>query len=293
LERKDDVARIAIATDSNSGITQKEAKELGIFVLPMPFMIDQHTYYEEKDLTKDEYYLKMEAGAAITTSQPAPEEVTGLWDRLLSEYDEIVYIPMSSGLSSSCQTARLLAQDYEDKVAVVDNQRISVTQRRSVLDALWLAEEKGMRAAEIKEILLREKFQSSIYIMLDTLTYLKRGGRITPAAAALGNILRLKPVLQIQGEKLDAFAKARTTSQGKSIMTGAIKSDIAERFGGSNENVWLYIAHSHNEAGAEAFREELKTEFPGQQIEIHELSLSISCHLGPGALALACSRKIS
>lgn len=286
------MAKIAIATDSNSGITQKEAGEMGIFVLPMPFMIDQHTYYEEKDLTKDDFYEKMAAGAAITTSQPTPEEVTGLWDRLLETYDEVVYIPMSSGLSGSCQTARLLAQDYEGKVDVVDNQRISVTQRRSVMDAMLLAEEKGMRAAEIKDFLEEDKFNSSIYVLLDTLTYLKRGGRITPAAAALGNILRLKPVLQIQGEKLDAFAKARTTTQGKSIMTGAVKNDIGERFGGSNENVWLFIAHSHNEAGAKAYQEELKKEFPGQTIEIQNLSLSIGCHLGPGALALACSRKI-
>lgn len=286
------MAKIAIATDSNSGITHKEAGEMGIFVLPMPFMIDQHTYYEEKDLTKDDFYEKMAAGAAITTSQPTPEEVTGLWDRLLETYDEVVYIPMSSGLSGSCQTARLLAQDYEGKVDVVDNQRISVTQRRSVMDAMLLAEEKGMRAAEIKDFLEEDKFNSSIYVLLDTLTYLKRGGRITPAAAALGNILRLKPVLQIQGEKLDAFAKARTTTQGKSIMTGAVKNDIGERFGGSNENVWLFIAHSHNEAGAKAYREELKKEFPGQTIEIQNLSLSIGCHLGPGALALACSRKI-
>ena len=191
------MAKIAIATDSNSGITHKEAGEMGIFVLPMPFMIDQHTYYEEKDLTKDDFYEKMAAGAAITTSQPTPEEVTGLWDRLLETYDEVVYIPMSSGLSGSCQTARLLAQDYEGKVDVVDNQRISVTQRRSVMDAMLLAEEKGMRAAEIKDFLEEDKFNSSIYVLLDTLTYLKRGGRITPAAAALGNILRLKPVLQI------------------------------------------------------------------------------------------------
>lgn len=286
------MAKIAIATDSNSGITQKEAGEMGIFVLPMPFMIDQHTYYEERDLTQEDFYEKMAAGAAITTSQPAPEEVTGLWDRLLERHDEVVYIPMSSGLSGSCQTARLLAQDYEGKVAVVNNQRISVTQRRSVMDAAYLAEEKGMNAAEIKDFLEQDKFNSSIYVMLDTLTYLKKGGRITPAAAALGNILRLKPVLQIQGEKLDAFAKARTTSQGKSIMTGAIKSDIAERFGGSSENVWLYVAHSYHEEGAKAFREELKKEFPGQPIEIQKLSLSIGCHLGPGALALACSRKI-
>lgn len=287
------MSKIAIVTDSNSGITQKEAEELGVYVLPMPFMIEDKTYYEEKDLTQDAFYEKMAAGAGISTSQPTPEDVMGLWDDVLQEYEELVYIPMSSGLSGSCQTAQLLAQEYEGRVAVADNQRISVTQRRSVQDAFYLAEEKGMRAAEIKEFLEKDKFNSSIYIMLDTLTYLKRGGRITPAAAALGNILRLKPVLQIQGEKLDAFAKARTTAQGKTIMVNAIKNDIAERFGGSDENVWLFIAHSHNAAGAEAFREELKKAFPGKQIEIQRLSLSIGCHLGPGALALACARKIA
>ncbi len=273
-------------------MTQEEAKKLGVYVLPMPFMIEDNTYYEEKDLSQDDFYEKMAQEAKITTSQPTPEEVMTLWDRVLLEYDELVYIPMSSGLSGSCHTAQLLAQDYEGKVFVADNQRISVTQRRSVQDALYLAKEKGMSAARIKEFLEEDRVNSSIYIMLDTLTYLKRGGRITPAAAALGNILRLKPVLQIQGEKLDAFAKARTTAQGKTIMVNAVRSDIADRFGGNEENVWLYIAHSHNESGAAAFAEELKKEFSQHQIEIQRLSLSIGCHLGPGALALACSRKI-
>ncbi len=286
------MADIAIVTDSNSGITQREAEELGVFVLPMPFMIDQKTYYEEKDLTQEEFYRKMEMGAESMTSQPAPDEVMQLWDSVLRIHDELVYIPMSSGLSSSCQTAQLLAQDYDGRVAVVDNQRISATQRRSVMDALFLAREEAMSGLQIKQYLEAEKFHSSIYIMLDTLTYLKRGGRITPAAAALGNILRLKPVLQIQGEKLDAFARARTAAQGKSIMTGAVKSDIAERFGGQEENVWLDIAHSDNEEGAERFREELKREFPHHEIGIQRLALSIGCHIGPGALAVACSQKI-
>lgn len=287
------MAKIAIATDSNSGITQKEAGELGVYVLAMPFMIEDTIYYEEKNLTQDAFYEKMAAGAQVTTSQPTPDDVCSFWDGLLSAYDEIVYIPMSSGLSSSCQTAQLLAQDYEGKVQVVDNQRISVTQRRSVQDAYYLAQEKGMSAAQIKQFLEQDKFHSSIYIMLDTLTYLKRGGRITPAAAALGNILRLKPVLQIQGEKLDAFAKARTASQGKSMMIGAIKNDIANRFGGSADNVWLYVAHSHNEEGAKAFLTEIRKEFPDQPVEIQRLSLSIGCHIGPGALAFACSQKVS
>lgn len=286
------MANIAIAVDSNSGITRSEAEQLGIHVLPMPFMIEDEVYYEERDLTPVEFYERMEAGRRITTSQPTPEEVTGFWDQLLTEYDELVYIPMSSGLSGSCQTALLLAQDYDGRVAVVNNQRISVTQKRSAIDAYYLANEKGMCAEEIKTFLEEDRFNSSIYIMLDTLTYLKKGGRITPAAAALGNILRLKPVLQIQGEKLDAFAKARTASQGKTIMTNAVKGDIAERFGGSADKVWLYIAHSHNRAGAEAFLEELLKEFPDQKFEIQELPLSIGCHVGPGALAFACVQKI-
>ena len=286
---------IAFITDSNSGITQAEAKNLGVYVVPMPFMIDEQTYYEGTTISPEEFYQKQVDGAKITTSQPTPDEVTSLWDKVLKEYDEIVYVPMSSGLSSSCQTAKLLALDYDGRVQVADNQRISVTQLRSILDAKLLYEEKGMDAAEIKEFLEKDKFNSSIYIMLDTLTYLKRGGRITATAAALGNILRLKPVLQIQGEKLDAFAKARTGSQGKTIMNKAIRNDIANRFSidGVEHPVWLYIAHSHCPDAAKAYAEEVATEFPGYEIQIQDLPLSIGCHLGPGALALACSRKIT
>ena len=230
------MSRIAVITDSNSGITQAQAKELSVFVIPMPFMINEETYFEDINLTQEEFYKRLEEGADISTSQPSPEEVMNLWKEKLAEYDEIVHIPMSSGLSGSCQSAMMLAGEskFEGKVHVVNNQRISVTQRQSVLDALKMAE-NGMTGAEIKEALEADKFNSSIYIMLDTLYYLKKGGRITPAAAALGTLLRLKPVLQIQGEKLDAFAKARTSSQGKSIMINAIKNDINNRFGGFTE----------------------------------------------------------
>ena len=213
------MGKIAIVTDSNSGIVQAEAKELGIYVIPMPFMIDGKDYLEEINLTQEEFYQKLTEGAEISTSMPSPGSVTDLWDELLKEYDEIVYIPMSSGLSSSCQTAIMLADDYDGKVVVVNNQRISVTMRQSVLDAMELAE-AGKSAAEIQTILEEQKMESSIYIMLNTLTYLKRGGRITPAAAALGTLLKIKPVLQLQGEKLDAFAKARTVKQGKNIKIG-------------------------------------------------------------------------
>ena len=219
------MSKVIVVTDSNSGITQSQSKELGVVVLPMPFYIDDKMYYEDIDLTQEQFYEKLTQGGEIKTSMPLVGDVTDKWDELLKEYDEIVYIPMSSGLSSSCETALMLAQDYEGKVEVVNNQRISVTQRQSVLDAKMLVEQ-GKSAAEIKEILEKNKFESSIYIMVDTLEYLKKGGRITPAAAALGTLLKLKPVLQIQGEKLDAFAKARTVKQAKSIMIDAMKSDF-------------------------------------------------------------------
>ena len=287
------MSRVAIVTDSNSGITQAAGKEMGVFVLPMPFMINGETFYEDISLTQEEFYERLASGADISTSQPSPESVMKLWDDILKEYDELVHIPMSSGLSGSCQSAIMLSEDYNGKVQVVNNQRISVTQRQSCLDALALAE-KGMSAREIKDFLEADKFNSSIYIMLDTLYYLKKGGRITPAAAALGTILKLKPVLQIQGEKLDAFAKARTTTQGKSIMINAIKNDIENRFGGLTEDkhIWLEIAHTANQEAAEAYKQEILEVFPGYDIHIDPLSLSVACHIGPGALAFACCRKI-
>lgn len=287
------MSKIAVVTDSNSGITQAQALELGISVLPMPFMIDGETYYEEITLSRREFYEKLASNADISTSQPSPESVLALWDTLLKENDEIVHIPMSSGLSGSCQTALMLAQDYEGKVHVVNNQRISVTQRQSALDALALVQ-SGKSGREIKELLEADKFNSSIYIMIDTLHYLKKGGRITPAAAALGTLLKLKPVLQIQGEKLDAFAKARTVNQAKSIMMAAIKNDIEKRFGGVSEDnpIYLQIAHTENEEAAGLLKEELSAQFPGYPIYVDHLSLSVSCHIGPGALAIACTKKL-
>lgn len=285
--------KIAVITDSNSGITQAEARKLGIFVLPMPFMIDGKEYFEDINLTQKEFYERLEDGSDISTSQPSPEAVMELWDQVLKEYDQIVHIPMSSGLSSSFQTARMLAEDYEGKVEVVNNQRISVTQRQSALDALELAG-RGMDAGQIKEKLEEVKFESSIYITVDTLKYLKKGGRITPAAAALGTLLRLKPVLQIQGEKLDAFAKARTMKQAKSIMITAISKDLEERFGdASGANIHLEIAHTNNEEAALELEKELKELFPNTgEIVIAPLSLSVSCHIGPGSLAIACSKVL-
>ena len=288
------MAKIAIITDSNSGITQKQGEELGIYVLPMPFTINEETYFEDINLEAEKFYQEQAAGSDILTSQPSPETVMGLWDKLLNEgYEEIVHIPMSSGLSGSCQSALMLAQDYDGKVQVVNNQRISVTQRQSAMDAKTLAE-NGYHANEIREKLEEDKFNSSIYIMLDTLYYLKKGGRITPAAAALGTILRLKPVLQIQGEKLDAYAKARTTEQGKSIMVKAIKSDMENRFDGLTDGTGYHIAmaHTQNPEAAEAWREEVLKEFPAAEIYMDRLPLSIACHIGPGALAITVSKKM-
>ena len=285
--------KIAVVTDSNSGITQKQAQEMGLYVLPMPFMINNETYFEDITLSQAEFYERLASGADVVTSQPSPDSVMKLWDELLQTYDEIVHIPMSSGLSGSCQSALMLAADYEGRVQVVNNQRISVTQRQSALDAMELAV-KGMDAAQIKQFLEDDKFNSSIYIMLDTLYYLKKGGRITPAAAALGTILRLKPVLQIQGDKLDAFAKARTVSQGKSIMINAVRDDMEKRFGGVNkDNIWLQIAYTYDLDAAKQLRDEVAAQFPGFAIHMDPLSLSIACHIGPGSLAVACCKKIS
>ena len=288
------MSKIAVMTDSNSCITQIEAKEMGITVLPMPFIIDGKTYYEDISLTQEEFYEKLAQNADVSTSQPSVEDVLKYWDKALEDADELVYIPMSSGLSGSCSTAQMLSKDYNGRVQVVDNQRISVTQRQSAVDAMELAG-RGMNAAQIKELLEQEKMQSSIYIMLDTLTYLKKGGRITPAAAALGTALRLKPVLQIQGEKLDAFTIARTKKQGVAKMINAMETDIKERFGGMEnmDHIHIEVAHTANEEAAKEFEEELREHF-GVKNEIicNPLSLSVSCHIGPGALAVACSKAI-
>lgn len=290
------MAKIAVVTDSNSGITQAEGKELGVYVLPMPFMINEETLFEDISLTQEEFYEKLKSDVDIKTSQPTPGSVTDLWDELLKEYDEIVYIPMSSGLSSSCQTALMLADDepYEGKVFVVNNQRISVTQRQSVLDAMELAN-RGFSGKEIHDHLMKTKMESSIYIMLDTLYYLKKGGRITPAAAALGTLLKLKPVLQIQGEKLDAFAKARTSQAGIKIMKEQIRRDIENRFGGTVQDTKCHIeiAYTYDLEPALQLKKELLEEYPNcGEIVVNPLSLSVSCHIGPGALAIALTKKL-
>ncbi len=286
--------KVAILTDSNSGITQEQGKALGIPVLPMPFYINDELFYEDITLSQEEFYRHLEADAEIHTSMPVVGDVLDCWDRLLKENDEIVYIPMSSGLSSSCATAVSLADDYDGRVQVVNNQRISVTQRQSVLDAMALAQQ-GWDAARIREYLERTKFDSSIYIYLPSLKYLKKGGRVTGAAAALGTLLRIKPVLQIQGEKLDAFAKCRTVKMSKMTMLKAIEDDIRDRFhaAGDTDSIWISGAYSGGrDEEVEEWLSEIREAYPGKNIVMQPLSLSISCHIGPGALAVTCTKKL-
>ena len=286
------MTNIRIVTDSNSGITQSEAEKLGISVIPMPFLIDGEEYFEDINLTQEQFYEHLRGDAAVSTSQPSVASVTELWDRLLKEGCEIVHIPMSSGLSESCHTAQTLAKEYGGRVHVVDNQRISVTQKQSVFDAMKLAEQ-GKSAAQIAEYLTATKRDSSIYISLDTLKYLKKGGRLTPAAALVGSILRIKPVLQIQGEKLDAFRKVHSLRQAKQEMVAAIRNDLATRFAQFRKDgeMTISVAHTDNYAEAEIFTKELEELFPDVPVTYTDpLSLSVSCHIGPGALAVTATR---
>ncbi len=283
------MGKIAVITDSNSGITQSEAKELGIRVVPMPFYINGELFLEDITLTQEEFYQRLGEDAEISTSQPSPGDIVDLWEEVLEEYDEIIYIPMSSGLSGSCQTAIMLANDFEGKVFVVDNQRISVTQRQSVLDALAMAE-KGMTGQEIYDVLMKEKLEASIYITVDTLKYLKKGGRITAAGATLGTMLNIKPVLQIQGEKLDAFAKVRGLKAAKKTMIKAVEEDRNGRFAG--KEVYIHGAYTCSDEEADEWRQELMDKFPGYNIRMDRLSLSVACHIGPGSRAVTCIKKL-
>ncbi len=286
--------KTAIVTDSNSGITQSEGKDLGIFVVPMPFLIDDEQYYEDINLTREQFYEKLKNDANVSTSQPIIGELLSFWDGILKDYDEMVYIPMSSGLSQSCATAQALSRDYAGKIQVVNNQRISVTMKQSVFDAIELVK-RGKNALEIKEYLEATKFDSSIYIMVDTMKYLKKGGRVTPAAAAVGSMLKLKPILQIQGEKLDKFAIARTIGKAKEAMIDAIKADLYGRFYDYTKNGEMTISFAHTESfeEIEKFREEVEKLFPEIPITfVDSLSLSVSCHIGPGAIAVAIARAL-
>lgn len=288
--------KVAIMTDSNSGITQTQSKELGIFVLPMPFTIDQEEYLEDINLTQDEFYDKLMNNAEVFTSQPAVGEVTKFFDNILKEYDQIVHIPMSSGLSGSCQTALMLAQEeeYKDKVFVVDSQRISVTQKWDVFDALELAKQ-GKNGQEIHDILMENKMNATIYITVNTLEYLKKGGRVTPAAAALGGLLKIKPILTIQGEKLDSFQKTRTMVKARQIMIDAVMKDLKERIDNDSDNLShsrIMIAYTYDKDQAYEFKRQVEEAFPGHEIICDPLSLSVACHIGPHSLALAACKKI-
>ena len=288
------MGNVAIVTDSNSGISQAEGKELGIYVIPMPFLVNGKLYFEDVDMNKEQFYHFLESDADLSTSQPSPGDVMDLWDKLLKEYDEIVHIPMSSGLSASCSTAMGLAQDYDGKVQVVDNQRISVTMQQSVMDAKHLAT-AGKSAAQIKEILEKEALESSIYLMVDTLKYLKKGGRITPAAALLGSALNLKPLLQIQGDKLDAYKKVRGVKAAKKNMLEAMKKDVEGRFSDyvTKGQLKLHVAYTTDEETAKQWMEEVQNAFPDIPItRMDTLSFCVTCHTGPGVLAIAASHAL-
>lgn len=288
------MGNVAIVTDSNSGISQAEGKELGIYVIPMPFLVDEKLYFEDVDMNKEQFYHFLENDADLSTSQPSPGDVMDLWDKLLKEYDEIVHIPMSSGLSASCSTAMGLARDYDGKVQVVDNQRISVTMQQSVMDAKHLVA-AGKSAAQIKEILEKEALESSIYLMVDTLKYLKKGGRITPSAALLGSALNLKPILQIQGDKLDAYKKVRGVKAAKKNMLEAMKKDVEGRFSDyvTKGQLKLHVAYTTDEETARQWKEEVQSVFPDIAISrMDPLSFSVTCHTGPGVLAIAASHVL-
>lgn len=288
------MGNVAIVTDSNSGISQAEGKELGIYVIPMPFLVDGKLYFEDVDMNKEQFYHFLENDADLSTSQTSPGDVMDLWDKLLKEYDEIVHIPMSSGLSASCSTAMGLARDYDGKVQVVDNQRISVTMQQSVMDAKHLVA-AGKSAAQIKEILEKEALESSIYLMVDTLKYLKKGGRITPAAALLGSALNLKPILQIQGDKLDAYKKVRGVKAAKKNMLEAMKKDVEGRFSDyvTKGQLKLHVAYTTDEETAKQWKEEVQNMFPDIAItRMDPLSFSVTCHTGPGVLAIAASHAL-
>jgi len=286
------MSKIAVVTDSNSGITQEEAKKLGVFVVPMPFIVNDEEYFEDISLSQPEFFEKLAQDANISTSQPAIGAVTELWDNLLKEYDQVVHIPMSSGLSESMNTARNFAKnEYNGRVEVVDNHRISITQRRSVMDAVNLAK-NGFTAKEIKDYLERTGGDSSIYIMVNTLKYLKKGGRITPAAAAIGTVLNIKPVLQIQGGKLDQFAKVLNVKSAKVKMLAQIKEDLETRFKEYYEKgeMRVAVAHTNNYEKADEFAKEIEDMLGVKPEFVDPLSLSVACHIGSGALAIGCYR---
>ncbi len=285
--------KIAVVTDSNAGILREEEEKFSnLHIIPMPFMIDDEEYFEGVNLSQTDFYQKLAEGAEVSTSQPSIGVVLELWEKLLKEYDAIVHIAMSSGLSKSCETAMNFARDFEGRVQVIDNRRVSVTHKQSVFDALNLAKE-GRTAREIKEMLEDSASDSTIYIMVSTLKYLKKGGRITPTAAAIGTLLNIKPVLTIQGGKLDSHCKVMNEKVAKLKMIDAVKKDIQTRFAPLVEKgqMNMYVAHTNCPEKAEAFAEQLREEFPNIPLSfIDPLALSIACHIGSGSIAVAMAR---
>lgn len=285
--------KTAIMTDSNCGMLPETGKAMGIAVVPMPVIIDGNTYFEGVDITPEEFYRMQEEGAEITSSLPSPGSVMDLWAELLKTHDEVVYIPMSSGLSNTCASTVMLAEDYDGRVYVVDNHRISVTQMQAVLDAVQMAE-SGMNGAEIKERLEAEALDASIYITVDTLEYLKKGGRVTPAGAAIGSMLNIKPVLTIAGDKLDAFAKVRGMKAAFRTMCKALRKDLQGRLKELYENGEIIIGIANTvmpKEELEQWKTELQKAFPEEEILHGVLNLSIGCHVGPGAIGIGAMRK--
>ncbi len=288
--------KVAIMTDSNSGITLDEAKKLGIFVLPMPFTINGKEFLEGINLTQEQFYTYLMSNATVSTSQPPLGQLTDFFDRILEKYDAIVHIPMSSGLSGSCQTAHMVSQmpQYLNKVYVVDSKRISITQKWDVYDALYLSKQ-GKTAKDIYDILMENSMNASIYITLDTLEYLKKGGRLTPVAAAIGSALKIKPVLTIQGSKLDKFHNVRTMHKAKDMMLNSIIKDIKERIDSHDDMLQarVMVAYTYDENAAKEFKQQVEKAFSNHEIICDPLSLSVSCHIGPGAIAIGTCKKIT
>lgn len=281
-----DGMKTAIVADTNSGISRRQAEEMGISLIPMPFLINGKEYWEGEDCTQEFFFQQLAAGAEVATSQPAPGDVAELWEWLLEKYDAVLHFPMSSSLSGSCQTARALAMDYPGRVFVVDNRRISVTLLSSVAQAQRLLAE-GIRAEEVRRILEEQSGEQSIYIAVNTLEYLKKGGRVTAAGAAMGTLLNLKPVLQIQGGKLDAYKKCRGMAAACDAMLRAMENDLAQRFAG--REMRLFAVYSGDRAAGERWQEQVQAAFPDREVELAALPLSICCHIGSGALAIACA----
>ncbi len=277
------MSNIAVVTDTNSGMSAEEAEKLGIFLLPMPFVVDGKEYFEGVNCTYEHFFEMLGSGSDVSTSQPSPESITALWDNLLNTYDAVVHIPMSSALSGSCGTAKALAADYGGRVEVADNKRISLSQRQSAIDATILAR-NGLNAAEIRERLEKNAYNASIYLAVNTLELLKKSGRVTKAGAAIASVLNLKPVLQIQGEKLDAFSKARGMANAEKIMLTVAEKDRSERFAG--KKIHIEAAYSGDLEPALEWQKTVQKNFKGYNVPLYKLPVSISCHVGAGVKAI-------